>query len=47
MYNERPMMRTKTIEPQFKVRRLKGGQEGNLLSDLKQRREKEKVKDRV
>ena len=47
MYNERPMLRTGNIEPQFKVRKKKGGQEGNLLSDLKQRREKEKVEDRV
>lgn len=41
------MLRTKTIEPQFKVRRKKGGKERNLLSDLKHRRENGKVEDRV
>lgn len=41
-------MRTKALEPKFKVRMRKGGEKESLLSDVEQRRrEKERIKFRV
>lgn len=48
LYNGQRGLTAKAPEPQFKVRMRRGGEEENLLSDLKKRRgRKRKGEDRV